>query len=76
MMIEIMTPKTNKVKAVYYDMSDKVFDPDLEWLGRFFVDRMPEGECTFETFIKNPQHTWSIYGRSAKTFDKAAKVEA
>lgn len=71
MMLEILTPKKGKVKAVHYDMSDKVFDPELERLGRFFVDRMPEGECTFEAFIANPSWAFSIYGRSGKSFDKA-----
>jgi hypothetical protein len=71
MMIEIMTKKTGKIKGIHYNMSDKIFDPGLERMGRFFTERMPEGECTFETFMERPEWAFSIYGRSGQAFSRA-----
>ena len=63
--------KKGKPKGVHYELSEKTFDHELERLGNFFTRRMPPGEVSFETFLLNPEHAWSIYGRSAKPFDKA-----
>jgi hypothetical protein len=63
--------KKGRPKGVLHIFSDKNLDPDLERLGNFFIKRMPEGEISFEAFIGNPAHAWSIYGRSAKSLEKA-----
>jgi hypothetical protein len=70
-MVKIFKSETSQYGGVHYDLKDKVFDPELERLGDFFMTRMPVGEITFEQFIQHPEWAFSIYGRSSQTFAKA-----
>jgi hypothetical protein len=63
--------KSGKPKGTLHIFSDKTFDYSLELLGDFFVKKMDHREIDFESFLRNPEWAWSIYGRSGKRLEKA-----
>ena len=69
--IETFSDKqAKKHKGFIHSFADVSLDPHLDLMADFYVRRFPADELKFEHFLRNPEHAWSIYGRTSKPFEK------